>query len=143
MSRSAKQNAELVEAAVQAVFSEHRIDQIGRYFREDLLQHSPLVPDDGRDALREWVAGTVAAVPDLTYVPSQVLADGDRVLLFATVRGTIHHDLPDFGIKASGQKLEVDTAHLFRLVDDKIAEHWEVVDTGALYRLAAGSQDGG
>lgn len=142
MSRSPKQNVKIVEAAVQAVFSEHRIDQIDHFFAEDLLQHSPLVPTSGRDALRQWVSGTVAAIPDLTYVPSEMLADGDRVLLFATVRGTIHHDLPEYGIKASGQKLELDTAHVFRLEDDKIAEHWEVIDTGPILRLALAAKSG-
>jgi predicted ester cyclase len=94
MTQPGKGNVEIVEAAVQAVFSEHRIDQIDRLFTEDLLRHSPLVPASGPDLLRQWVSGTVAAIPDLAYIPSRLLADGDQVLMFATVRGTIHRDLP-------------------------------------------------
>jgi predicted SnoaL-like aldol condensation-catalyzing enzyme len=30
----------------------------------------------------------------------------------------------------------VSTAHIFRLEHGKIAEHWEVVDTGPLVRIA-------
>src|SRR5438067_1345637 len=100
MRGSPNQNAELVQAAVAAVFSEHRTDLINRYFTEDLLQHSPLVPTSGREALRQWLSGTVAAIPDLTYIPSQVITDGDRVVMFALVRGTIQGDLPGYGIKA-------------------------------------------
>jgi predicted SnoaL-like aldol condensation-catalyzing enzyme len=69
-------------------------------------------------------------------VADQQLTDGDRVLVVADVRGTIQGDLPLYGIKGSGQKPSVSTAHIFRLQHGKIAEHWEVIDTGPLVRIA-------
>jgi predicted ester cyclase len=69
----------------------------------------------------------------------QQMTDGDRVLVVAQVQGTIQGDLPQFGITGSGQKLDVSTSHIFRLEHGKIAEHWEVVDTGPLVMLAAGT----
>ena len=38
-------NITLVTTALQVVFTEHRIDQIDRYFSPDFVQHSPLVAD--------------------------------------------------------------------------------------------------
>jgi predicted ester cyclase len=67
------------------------------------------------------------------------MADGDRVMLFADVQGTVRGDLPAYGIKGSGQPLKVSTAQVFRIVQGKIAEHWEVVDTGPLLQLALAS----
>ncbi len=131
-------NIALVTTALRVVFTEHRIDQIDRYFAPDFVQHSPLVADPGRNGLKQWLARTVAAIPDLTYTSNQVLADGDRVITFSTVTGTIVNDLPEYGIKANGQKLNILTAHIFRVTDNQIAEHWEVVDTGPLVKIALG-----
>ncbi len=144
MGQSEKQNLQTVLTALQAVFTEHRADQIDQFFTEDFVQHSPLVPPEnaGREGLRQWLTGIVAAIPDLAYLPApdQQMADGDRVLVVAQVQGTIQGDLPLYGIKGSGQKLDVSTSHIFRLEHGKIAEHWEVVDTGPLVRLAVASQ---
>jgi predicted SnoaL-like aldol condensation-catalyzing enzyme len=140
MGQSDKQPLQTVLTAVQAVFTEHHVDQIDRFFTADFIQHSPLVPPDnaGREGLKQWLSSIVAAIPDLAYLPvaEQRLADGDRVLVVADVQGTIRGDLPLYGIKGSGQKLSVSTAHIFRLEHGKIAEHWEVVDTGPLVKLA-------
>jgi predicted ester cyclase len=127
-----------VTTALRVAFTEHRIDQIDVYFAPDFVQHSPLVSDPGRDGLKHWLTRTVAAIPDLTYTSDQVLADGDRVVTFSTVTGTVVHDLPEYGIKAGGQKLRVRTAHIFRIAGNRIAEHWEVVDTGPLVQIALG-----
>jgi hypothetical protein len=40
-----------------------------------------------------------------------------------------------YGIKASEQKLEIETAHVSRLEGDKVVD-WEVIETGPLARLA-------
>jgi predicted SnoaL-like aldol condensation-catalyzing enzyme len=143
MGQSEKQNLQTVLTAMQVVFTEHRADQIDEFFTEDFIQHSPLVPPEnaGREGLKQWLTGIVAAIPDLAYLPApdQQMTDGDRVLVVAQVRGTVKGDLPLYGIKGSGQKLDVSTSHIFRLEHGKIAEHWEVVDTGPLVMLAAGT----
>lgn len=143
MGQSEKQNLQTVLTAMQVIFTEHHADQIDEFFTEDFIQHSPLVPPEnaGREGLKQWLTGNVAAIPDLAYLPApdQQMTDGDRVLVVAQVQGTIQGDLPLYGIKGSGQKLDVSTSHIFRLEHGKIAEHWEVVDTGPLVMLAAGT----
>ncbi len=111
-----RRNIIVVQTALQVVFNEHRVDQIDAFFTEDFIQHSPLVSPDqaGRDGLKRW-------------------------LIFADVQGTIQADLPAYGIKGTGQNLKVSTAQVFRVVRGKIAEHWEVADTGPLLQLALAS----
>jgi predicted SnoaL-like aldol condensation-catalyzing enzyme len=60
-------------------------------------------------------------------------------MVFADVQGTIQADLPAYGIKGTGQTLKISTAQVFRVVRGKIAEHWEVADTGPLLQLALAS----
>lgn len=139
--RLEERNTQVVLAALQIVFNEHRVDQVDRFFTADFINHSPLVSPDNasREGLKRWLTGIVTAIPDLTYIPGDPMADGDRVMVFADVQGTIEGDLPMYGIKGTGQRLEVGTAQVFRVVHGKIAEHWEVVDTGPLLRLALAS----
>src|SRR5918999_4982816 len=129
----------LVSTALRVIFNDHRINQIDKYFSDDFVQHSPLVAEPGRDGLKRWLTGILVSIPDLHYSTDQILVDGDRVITFSTVTGTIEKDLPGYGIKANGQPIEVSTAHIFRVQDNQIVEHWEVVDTGQLLQIATQS----
>src|SRR6266566_9241123 len=62
----AERNVRVVEDALRVVFSEHRVDQVDRYFAEDFVQNSPYAPPGGRDVLKAWWAGFVYSVPDVT-----------------------------------------------------------------------------
>jgi predicted SnoaL-like aldol condensation-catalyzing enzyme len=131
-----ERNREVVHNALQVVFSEHRIDEIDRFYADDFVQHSPYAQPGGRDELKEWWAGIVYAVPDISTTTTQTVVKCADVVTFRTVTGTIVHDLPDLGIVGRGQHLEFRTADRFRVRDGKITEHWEVVDTGPMVTLA-------
>jgi predicted SnoaL-like aldol condensation-catalyzing enzyme len=101
MGQSDKQHLQTVLTAVQAIFTEHHVDQIDRLFTEDFIQHSPLIPPDnaGREGLKQWLRSIVAAIPDLAYLPvaDQQLADRDRVLVVADVRARSRGTCPCMG----------------------------------------------
>jgi predicted ester cyclase len=130
------QNIIVVQEALQAVFSEHRFDQIDHYFAPDFVQHSPYAAPGGRDELKQWWAAVVAAIPDVTTTVEQVVADNERVAIFRVVHGTLQGDLPGFGVSGRGQDVEFRVADIFAVQGDKIVAHWEVADTGPLARLA-------
>jgi hypothetical protein len=65
-------NAEVVRGALQAVFSEQRLDQIDQYFSPSFVQHSSYAPPGGRNELRQWWAGIVEAIPDVTTTVEQL-----------------------------------------------------------------------
>jgi predicted SnoaL-like aldol condensation-catalyzing enzyme len=125
-----------VKTALQVVFAEHRVDQIDRLFSPDFVQHSPYASPGGRDELRQWWAGMVDAIPNVTTTVEQMVASDDRVAVFRTVRGTIRKDLDAFGIKGDGQEVTFRVADIFALRDGKITAHWEIADTGPLAKLA-------
>ena len=130
------EGVEVVRAALQLVFSEHRLDQIDELFAADFTQHSPYAPPGGRDSLKQWWAGQIAVIPDITTTVEQILGSGDKVAVFRTVHGTPNHNIPESRIKASRQRLQLRAADIFRVEDGKIAEHWEITDTGPMYQLA-------
>jgi predicted ester cyclase len=133
----ANTNVEVVQSALQVVFSEHQLNRIDEFFSPDFVQHSPYANPGGRDELRRWWAGIVAAIPDVTTTVEQILGAGDRVAAFRTVHGTIRHDLDAFGIKGNGQEVTFRVADIFTVQAGQITAHWEVADTGPLVQLAA------
>ena len=133
---SLEKNAEVVQTALHEVFSEHRLNEIDRLFSPDFVQHSPYAGPGGRDELRQWWAGIIEAIPNVTTTVEQMVAAGDRVAVFRAVRGTIRKNLDAFGIKGHGQDVTFRVADIFTLRDGKITAHWEVADTGPLLQLA-------
>jgi predicted SnoaL-like aldol condensation-catalyzing enzyme len=132
-----QRNLRVVLNALRVVFSEHRVDQIDRFFAADFVQHSPYAAPGGREELRQWWSGIVNSIPDVTTTVSQTVANCTDVTTFRIVRGTIVRDLPDFGIVGRGQPVEFRVADIFRVNgQSKISAHWEVADTGPLVMLA-------
>jgi predicted SnoaL-like aldol condensation-catalyzing enzyme len=127
---------EVVQNALQVVFSEHRLDRIDEFFAPEFAQHSPYASPGGRDALRQWWSGIVDAMPDVTTTVEQIFSAGDRVAVFRVVHGTIRRDLDAFGIKGNGQVVTFRVADIFTIKARKITAHWEVADTGPLIQLA-------
>jgi predicted ester cyclase len=121
--------AELVQQLVDDVHNGHRLDRIDRYFHNGHLEHDPRVacgPDGPRAFWRHLLTG----FPDLTVSVEVVLADNDRVMAFMTWRG--RQTGPFAGQPPRGRDLELHTSELFRLDEDRIAEHWAVVDYSIL-----------
>jgi predicted SnoaL-like aldol condensation-catalyzing enzyme len=130
-------NIEIVKRVLQSVFSDHRLEDIDHFYSSDFVQHSPYAAPGGRAELRQWWAGIVDAIPDVTTTVEQTMSVADRVAVFRVVRGTIQKDLGAFGIKGNGQKVTFSVADIFSLRDGKITAHWEVADTGPLVNLAS------
>ncbi|MEU5970600.1 nuclear transport factor 2 family protein [Streptomyces globisporus] len=104
----ARRNIDIVTTAMRELFVEKDLTALDRYWAEPYVQHSPQLPD-GLDTLR-------AAVPGLegfSWEPQRVAAQGDLVFTHSLVHGW-----------GPGPTVIVD---IFRLTNDRIVEHWDVV----------------
>ncbi|MFF8986763.1 nuclear transport factor 2 family protein [Streptomyces globisporus] len=104
----ARRNIDIVTTAMRELFVEKDLTALDRYWAEPYVQHSPQLPD-GLDTLR-------AAVPGLagfSWEPQRVAAQGDLVFTHSLVHGW-----------GPGPTVIVD---IFRLENDRIVEHWDVV----------------
>jgi predicted ester cyclase len=85
-------------------------------------------------------------LPDETTTIDDILAEGDKVVVRATLRGTYQGStLPMFAdIKPQGQAVEWQFIHIFRIQDGKIAEHWAQRNDLEVHQqlLAQGSNPG-
>lgn len=73
------------------------------------------------EGVEEFVRQFLASFPDLQHRVEEMIAEGDRVAVRFTARGT--HTGPWLQFAASGRSIEYTGVTLARIVRDKIVEH--------------------
>ena len=74
----------------------------------------------------------LAAFPDVQHTIDDLIAEGDRVVLRTTARGTHQNEFE--GIPRTGRAVEFTGLVVYRVADDKIAESWGEIDFLRLIR---------
>lgn len=93
---------------------------------------------DSDAGLKQHIAVAEAAFPRYVLDPDDIIAEGDKVLVRFTWRGTHKNDF--MGIPPTGRTIAVPGMIEYRVANGKIAEHWLQVDNAALMQqLGAGS----
>jgi len=105
-------NLKLIDELVAAEFVEH----------EELPGMKP-----GREGLKEFFTMFRAAFPDLQFQINDLVAKGDKVWAYITIRGTHNGQFMDMA--ATGKKIEIKGFDLIRLANGKAVEHWGLTDT--------------
>jgi predicted SnoaL-like aldol condensation-catalyzing enzyme len=102
-------NKALVTQVMDAVFIRRDSSVVERHFAKDYVQHNPMFAN-GRDAIPGLI-GQLAA--GFRYEAGMIVAEGDLVM--------IHGRYTGWGPKPM---VAVD---IFRVVDGKLVEHWDVL----------------
>jgi steroid delta-isomerase-like uncharacterized protein len=85
---------------------------------------------------QQMAAMFYGAFPDLRQDVEDAVADGDRVAVRFTARGT--HEGPLMGVPPSGRPVAVSGIAVMRVADGRVAEVWEVFDLmGMLQQIGA------
>ena len=69
---------------------------------------------------------TLTAFPDIQANIEQILAENDLVVVFINFTGT--HKGEYNGMSPTNKPIKIRSADLYRLENEKIVEHWDVVD---------------
>jgi steroid delta-isomerase-like uncharacterized protein len=89
----------------------------------DFMDHDPLPGQPPGVAGAEYAVSTMhGAHPDLRISIDDLAAEGDRVVIRWTLRGT--NTGPMLGRPPSGQPVELAAIVIFRIADGRIAERW-------------------
>jgi predicted ester cyclase len=83
--------------------------------------------------LKRYLADLRQSFSDLRFEPHEnvgVLVEGDLVALRTIISGTHTGDYA--GVAATGNQIQTSASHIFRVGEDRLVEHWPVVDT---YRI--------
>ena len=113
-------NAKDIEASVAATAPDARLN--GQPF--------------GREGDRQRTQRLLAAFPDVQYELHDVIAEGDKVAVRYTMRGTQHGEV--LGIAPTGKAVSMSVATIYRISDGQVVELWENYDAlGLLQQLGA------
>jgi steroid delta-isomerase-like uncharacterized protein len=138
-----EENKALARRQVEEVFNKHNPDAVDEFFAPDCVSHNtpPGMPND-REGLKALVAMYVGAFPDLKVTSDFQLAEGDKVVMRWTARGTHSGEL--MGIPATGKRIEITGIGIQRIAGGKIVEEWNESDQmGMMQQLGVVPAPGG
>ena len=124
----ADENKEVVRRFVAAV-NQRDFGALDALVAPDVVRHSPSTPGVSVRSLEElkaFLRQDLAAVPDAVQEIRMILAEGDRVAVWANYSGTQDGPLGPF--PATGRTVDLDFAGILRVEDGRIVEMWVVWD---------------
>jgi steroid delta-isomerase-like uncharacterized protein len=80
----------------------------------------------GRAGVHQFVSGLHQLCPDMHVTIEDMIAEGDRVVVRNTWRGT--HTGPLFGIPPTGKSFVLKGIVIWRIRDGRICERWATLD---------------
>jgi len=134
MSSSIEKNKALIRRFFNAIESGN-LQVLDEIVTEGYDDHLP-GQTPGREILKKYFASLRSAFPDLTLPISAIVAEGDRVAVLNSIRGT--HKGEFIGLKPSGRSIDAMAFQLYRIENGQLAEHWEVADFALLMRQLQG-----
>ncbi len=88
------------------------------------------------EELKHHIAQFETTFPGYQLTAEEMIAEGDKVVVRSTFRGTHKGDL--MGIPPTGKQVTMPLILIYRIADDKIVEHWMQADNlGLLQQLGA------
>lgn len=126
-------NTEICRAAQCELFANAQLKLADDLLAPDFVDHAaPPGAPQGPEGAKATVRWLHSAFSDIAYDVEDTIAEGDRVVLRVTMRGTHTGDF--LGRPASGNRFAAAHVHVFRVADERIAEHWAVRDDLAMMR---------
>jgi predicted ester cyclase len=92
------------------------------YFCEMATEEPAGMPQQGNQLLGLYLG----AFPDGQVTVEDLLADGDKVVVRISLRGT--HQGAFRGIAPTGKPITLMGIHIFRFANGKVVEHWGLMD---------------
>ncbi len=135
---SIAENKALARRSFEA-FNQRDLSAADQIYAPSYVLHSPIAPPDlpiGAEGVRQQHAGYLAAFPDAQITVEDLIAEGDRVAVRVTVRGT--HQGTFIGVAPTGRRVTLEAITIYRVDAGKIVEDWTIADIpGLLQQLGA------
>jgi steroid delta-isomerase-like uncharacterized protein len=122
------------KAAVRGLYDAINAGDLGALadaIADNVVEHEDLpgVPP-GKAGVVQFFKTTIEAMQGFRMSVDEIMAEGDRVSVLGTATGK--HTGEYMGIPATGKDLTVPFSDYFRVENGKVAEHWGVMDSGAM-----------
>ena len=125
---SLEANKTLVRRWIDA-YNTHNLDSFDEYIAPDYVDHTNKVDKEG---LRQLFVMGFTGFPDWHETIEDIIAEGDKVWIRISYIGT--HTGEFMGVAPTGKKITTTAVDIYRIVNGKLAEYWNVTDKLGLYK---------
>jgi predicted ester cyclase len=117
-------NKRLVSRALEEIYTRGDLDLANELVHPDFVDHEPAHPElpTGPESVKQTVRRLQGAFGELRFEIEDEIAEGDKVVQLVTMSG--RHTGPLMGREPTGKAFAVRHIYMWRIADDKIAEHW-------------------
>lgn len=120
-----ERNKAVARRVVAEILSKGRFELAKELYAPDFVNHG-LTRDVGLAEDQAAARGWLSAFPDVSMTVDQMIAEGDRVCVLWTARGTNTGE--GNGLPATGKKMAIRGITIWRIVDGRIREEWSAFD---------------
>jgi steroid delta-isomerase-like uncharacterized protein len=121
-----EQNKTLARRWFEDLFSGGNLDAANEILSAEFVDHLTHEEERGLEELKHYVTIYRTAFPDIQDTLEQIVAEGDKVVIRWTSRGT--HQGEFMGVAPTGRLVTFTGMRLFRIAENKIAESWVNID---------------
>ena len=121
---STEENEEVLRQVIEEGFNRGNYDALDALYAPDLKEHQFGMSNE-LDGIKRHIQWLRTAYPDFHMTIEDVVADGDKVWMRLSARGT--NTGPLYG-PPTGKTMAVDVFEVCRLENGRIVEHWGVSD---------------
>ena len=120
---SLDKNKAIVTGFIEA-YNGRDLDLFDDFVSLDYVDHTNQIR--GRESLKQLITMGFTAFPDWNETVEDIIAEGDKVWVRLAYSGT--HDGEWRGIAPTGNKVTMTSVDIYRIVDGKLAEYWNVTN---------------
>lgn len=121
-----KLNKSVVQRYWDGKWNERRIEIFDELMMPDVVYHGISETINGREEYKQAYLQFFNSFHDTKFEVNRLIAEGDLVMSQAKFSGINQKEF--MGIPPTGKEVSIIGFTVFRLVDGKIAEEWEVID---------------
>ena len=129
---STAQNKAVVRQLIEEVINQNNLSLGEQLMAADIIEHEELPPGipSGIEGTKIMFTMLQSAFPDFNATINDLIAEGDKVVVYMTWSGTQHGEW--MGMPPSGKPISVSVIDIYRMAGGQIVEHWGMMDSMAM-----------
>jgi steroid delta-isomerase-like uncharacterized protein len=123
-----EENKALVRRAYDELANEGNLAVADETFAPNFVRHDLAAAQDvvGPEGVKQFIAAFRGAFPDLRFTIEDMVAEGDKVAVRSTFRGT--HKGQYQGIAPTGKQVTFAGINIYRAAGGRVTEAWALAD---------------
>ncbi len=121
-----EENKAVVRRYVDEVMNGKNFSVFNDLFSPDLANHSPRLGVVGREYTAQETQEFMTSFPDWHTTIDHMVAEGDKVVVVRSVRGTHEGQVQGVPIGPTGKQITWTVWDMFRISNGQIAERWGI-----------------